>query len=568
MSKSALIRATPRLAALALLLAGGGVASAKWAHAVRNKKLAAGVLRAYFGNAAADSDDDEAGSHASSSREARGPAAVNAAFVKNLLRFIRVCVPGIATREAGMVAAIGLLLGARSWLDLWTSSNGGQVVRAIVARNKESFLRYAVRDIGIMMVPCSLVNNSLRYCLNRLKFMFRKRMSVFFHEKYLLGNTFYKVANLDARIKNIDQLLTADVDRFCSSLADLYSNLSKPSIDIVLTSRKLAATLGPEGPVFMIAYFVLCSVMLRTVQPPFGELAVQEAKLEGEYRLRHSRLIAHSEEIAFYGGASVEKANINAAFDDCQAHAMKVYAARWRIGFIDAILVKYIATIVGYSVVSIPIFFSDAKFLRLLIPSLLGRRAVKSTAASPGADQGGSASDIAGEYTRNSRLLLQLASAIGRLVLAGKEITRLTGFTQRVAALRDVLDDMAQSNAVERRFESSPDLQRDMELVRLMKPGKMVLSTEDAGPEARTIRFVGVNLISPDSVPLATNMTFEIPRGCHVLLTGPNGVRFNFLPACFSCFAFSCLLQHLTIVSSLIFCFSFHPSAVRLRCSE
>lgn len=179
---------------------------------------------------------------------------------------------------------------------------------------------------------------------------------------------------------------------------------------------------------------------------------------------------------------------------------------------------------------SIPIFFADAKFLRLLLPKLLGRHHASVDpieAASPEAGEENTknldSSDIAGQYTRNSRLLLQLASAIGRLVLAGKEVTRLTGFTQNVANLRDVLDDMSKQCATQRRFESSPDLQRDIELARLMKPGKLIISEEDDGPEANIVRFNGVNLLSPDLRILATDLTFDIPRGQHVLLVGPNG---------------------------------------------
>ncbi len=41
------------------------------------------------------------------------------------------------------------------------------------------------------------------------------------------GFTFYKMSNLDNRISNADQLLTQDVEKFCDSVAELYSNLSK-----------------------------------------------------------------------------------------------------------------------------------------------------------------------------------------------------------------------------------------------------------------------------------------------------------------------------------------------------
>ena len=41
--------------------------------------------------------------------------------------------------------------------------------------------------------------------------------------------TYYKMSNLDNRIANADQLLTQDVDKLCSSVGELYSNLSKVS---------------------------------------------------------------------------------------------------------------------------------------------------------------------------------------------------------------------------------------------------------------------------------------------------------------------------------------------------
>ncbi len=320
------------------------------------------------------------------------------------------------------------------------------------------------------------------------------------------------------------QLLSVDIQLFCSSLADLYTNVTKPAIDVVLFSRRLSRSLGPQGPMLMIAYFGICSGILQAVQPPFGAIAAEEQKLEGEYRLHHSRLIAHSEEIAFFGGGGREKQYINSAFDNIVAHLRRLFAARWRIGVIDAILVKYVATIVGYTVVSIPVFFSNTKVYRALLPSnlfrSLGAAAGKMSTSMSAAAETSSASDIAGLYTRNSRLLLQLAGAIGRLVLAGKAINRMTGYCERVTQLRDVLDDLSADNAVRRRFESSPDLARDLRLATLMKPGKSVVG--GAGTKT-TVRFQGVNLISPDATVLIENLNFEIVPGEHVLTTGPNG---------------------------------------------
>lgn len=44
---------------------------------------------------------------------------------------------------------------------------------------------------------------------------------------FFRGFTYYKMGNLDNRIANADQLLTQDVEKFCNSMVELYSNLSK-----------------------------------------------------------------------------------------------------------------------------------------------------------------------------------------------------------------------------------------------------------------------------------------------------------------------------------------------------
>jgi ATP-binding cassette subfamily D (ALD) long-chain fatty acid import protein len=74
---------------------------------------------------------------------------------------------------------------------------------------------------------------------------------------------FYKMANLDDRIKNADQLITVDLQRFSTGLAEIYSNLAKPTLDIVLYNVQLARNIGAEGMI-LLTLVVQGSAFLRT----------------------------------------------------------------------------------------------------------------------------------------------------------------------------------------------------------------------------------------------------------------------------------------------------------------
>ena len=89
------------------------------------------------------------------------------------------------------------------------------------------------------------------------------------------------------------------------------------------------------------------------------------------------------------------------------------------MGFIDTIIAKYLATVVGYLVVSRP-------FLNLADP-----RHQNSTHA-----------ELLEDYYQSGRMLLRMSQALGRIVLAGREMTRLAGFTARITELMQVLKDL------------------------------------------------------------------------------------------------------------------------------
>jgi ATP-binding cassette subfamily D (ALD) long-chain fatty acid import protein len=50
---------------------------------------------------------------------------------------------------------------------------------------------------------------------------YRTRLTKKVHEDYLEGSTFYALGNLDDRIKNADQLIVVDIQKFSNSLAEI-----------------------------------------------------------------------------------------------------------------------------------------------------------------------------------------------------------------------------------------------------------------------------------------------------------------------------------------------------------
>ena len=96
-------------------------------------------------------------------------------------------------------------------------------------RKKQEYVLASTTHLNSCIDICSKnINLSHQVCLN-----FR-------------GFTYYKMSNLDNRISNADQLLTQDVEKFCDSVVELYSNISKPILDILIYVQKLTQAIGGQ----------------------------------------------------------------------------------------------------------------------------------------------------------------------------------------------------------------------------------------------------------------------------------------------------------------------------------
>uniref|UniRef100_A0A8C1DZ70 ATP-binding cassette, sub-family D (ALD), member 3a n=2 Tax=Cyprinus carpio TaxID=7962 RepID=A0A8C1DZ70_CYPCA len=220
-------------------------------------------------------------------------AAVDKLFFIRISRIIRIMVPRFFCKETWYLLLIAVMLVTRTYCDVWMIQNGTLIESAIIGRSTKGFKKYLFNFITAMPV-IALVNNFLKLGLNELKLCFRVRLTKHLYDEYLKGYTYYKMGNLDNRIANADQLLTQDVEKFCNSVVELYSNLSKPLLDIGLYIFKLTTAIGAQGPATMMAYLLISGLFLTRLRRPIGKMTVTEQKYEGEYRYVNSRLITNS----------------------------------------------------------------------------------------------------------------------------------------------------------------------------------------------------------------------------------------------------------------------------------
>lgn len=169
--------------------------------------------------------------------------------------------------------------------------------------------------------------------------------------------TFYSLSTLDDRIKNADQLITVDVSRFSNSLAELYSNLAKPILDMVIYNYSLSKSVGGEG-LFMMSLLVQISAqVMRVLTPPFGKYVAEEARLEGEFRSQHARLIDYCEEIALYHGHEAEKDTLDKGYFTLIKHVNRILRRRFYHAFMEDFVIKYFWGALGLALCSVPVFF-------------------------------------------------------------------------------------------------------------------------------------------------------------------------------------------------------------------
>eukprot|EP01129_Flabellula_baltica_P003178 TRINITY_DN12998_c0_g1_i1.p1 TRINITY_DN12998_c0_g1~~TRINITY_DN12998_c0_g1_i1.p1 ORF type:complete len:706 (-),score=131.34 TRINITY_DN12998_c0_g1_i1:1041-3158(-) len=420
---------------------------------------------------------------------------LDATFFKQVKELIRIVIPSSTSNEAIMLYAHTLFLISRTFMSIYVAQLDGRIVSSLVSQSGSNFLFYVSLWL-LVGIPASFINSMIKFLECKLSLNFRKRLVNHCYDMYMDDDAYYKVQNLDSRLSNADQSLTEDISKFCTFLGHLYSQLSKPILDVTLITLQLIvqaskktgnskASLAPAAVCFLIVSST--AKVLKLAQPPFGKIVAAEAKMEGDLRYVHGRLITNSEEIAFYHGNEIETNILKEAFHKLIDQKNLLYRVRIFYNTIEDLFMKYVWSATGLVMVAIPSFFYEEA------SNLTGGDAITSRTE---------------EYITVKKLLLSGSEAIERIMLAYKDITELAGYTSRVHEMITVYKDIKEKKYMKNTNETCRE--------RLMNRGQVHDSSN-------FVSFLDVPIMTPNGDVLIEKLNFTIRSGMHCLITGPNG---------------------------------------------
>jgi len=390
---------------------------------------------------------------------------IDSKFLGRLKLLLSLCVPRLRSKETYQLIALVIVVICRTFVSNKLSELSGDLSKVLLERDYNEFIRLLYVSTGVSVLS-SILAPLLQYLIDKSTVFWRRNLTEHLNSRYLSEKRYYKAAYLSDTIKNPEQIVTQDVEKFCSGMCGLFANFVKPVADLSLYATTLIRMTGWVGPITILGYMISSWMFISFIRPNFSDLTSNEQNLEGNYRFCHVRTATHGESIAFYGGDALEKAQADKSFSSIIEQKTLMNSLKRNFEFFNQFFVIDFPQSICWILSAYPVFS--------------GHMDEQSTGV------------LARDLRYLAAVISHVFTAIGELVRVHTRLSEISGHANNICQLMDTMND----------FDKLPAM---------------------GFIEGQHIKFEHVNLLTPTGKPLISDINLEIQPGKNYLITGPNG---------------------------------------------
>ncbi|XP_021797078.1 ATP-binding cassette sub-family D member 4 isoform X6 [Papio anubis] len=405
-------------------------------------------------------------------------------FLQRFLQILKVLFPSWSSQNALMFLTLLCLTLLEQLVIYQVGLIPSQYYGVLGNKDLEGF-----KTLTFLAVMLIVLNSTLKsfdqFTCNLLYVSWRKDLTEHLHCLYFRGRVYYTLNVLRDDIDNPDQRISQDVERFCRQLSSMASKLIVSPFTLVYYTYQCFQSTGWLGPVSIFGYFILGTVVNKTLMGPIVTKLVHQEKLEGDFRFKHMQIRVNAEPAAFYRAGHVEHMRTDRRLQRLLQTQRELMSKELWL-YIGINTFDYLGSILSYVVIAIPIFSGVYGDL--------------------------SPAELSTLVSKNAFVCIYLISCFTQLIDLSTTLSDVAGYTHRIGQLRETLLDMSLKS-------------QDCEILGESEWGLDKASGWPAAEPADTaflLERVSISAPSSDK-PLIKDLSLKISEGQSLLITGNTG---------------------------------------------
>jgi ABC-type uncharacterized transport system fused permease/ATPase subunit len=153
--------------------------------------------------------------------------------------------------------------------------------KALFTRDKRLFFM----AIGLQLsrgFVATLVDTLQKSTERQMQIELQQGLTTVLQKKVMQRSNFYVLKNIDGRIDDMDTRISDDVNVFCETVSDMWSQCFWPLGQILWFARRFAMTVERKYAYTLWGYLALSTIVVRFVMPDYKQIVANMSNLEGK----------------------------------------------------------------------------------------------------------------------------------------------------------------------------------------------------------------------------------------------------------------------------------------------